>query len=241
MGLLKSVDNVPGIDFYDYRDTDYWSKYTYRARVTFEGIRYVYWANTVNEWVARVKTARKARGQVDLTQDEINALIDQKAIVENFIKLRKKQKKDKTFSIRLEGKTAAIFSNDLKFLQKIKKWHPEIVVDFTMVQKAEFSGVKYFVNDPPSKYRVYLKSRRVDANIPEDLQDLFKRYEALKPCRSLEYWVSPKSKMNTWKRRFCSATYFIDYNDESTLSYLALVHGELLGKKYKLEKRPDPI
>jgi hypothetical protein len=44
-----------------------------------------------------------------------------------------------------------------------------------------------------------------------------------------------------WTFRYTSAAHFIDYDDESTLSYLALMHGEVLGKKYKLEKRPDIV
>jgi hypothetical protein len=30
-------------------------------------------------------------------------------------------------------------------------------------------------------------------------------------------------------------------NPNNPLSYLALMHGNMLGKRYKLEKRPDPI
>ena len=45
----------------------------------------------------------------------------------------------------------------------------------------------------------------------------------------------------SWKYRYTNANHFIEYDDESTLSYLALMHGEILGKRYKLEKRPEPI
>lgn len=240
MGLLKSVDNVQGIDYYDYRDNDYWSKYEYRARITFEGIRYVYWADTVDEWIGRMKKGYSARGKASLTPDEINAILDKKVIIENFIDLRKKQKKNKDFGIRLESDTAAIFSNDLAFLHSFKQWHPDIRIDFTQVQKAEYSGIKYFVNQPTSKYRVYLKSKRVSEDIPKDLRDLFKRTASLKPSRALQQWLNESPRYG-WKRRYCSSAYSIDYDDESTLSYLALCHGELIGRKFKLEKRPEAI
>lgn len=240
MGLLKSVDNVQGIDFYDHRDTDYWSKYEYRARITFEGIRYVYWADTVDEWIARMNSGKRARGQVPLTQDEINIMIDHKSIIENFITLRKKQRKDKNFGIRLEANIAAVFSNDLAFLHSIKQWHPDIIVDYTQVQKAEFSGTKYFVKEPTSKYRVYLKSKRVSDDVAKEIRELLARNKSLKPSRALKQWVKSDQRY-TWKHRYCSSAYSIDYDDESTLSYLALCHGDLLGKKYKLEKRPEAI
>lgn len=238
MGLLKSVDNVQGIDYYDYRDTDYWSKYEYRARITFEGIRYIYWADNVDEWVARMKKGNRARGKIPLTQDEINILLDQKSIIENFIALRKKQRKDKNFGIRLEADTAAVFSNDIAFLHSFKQWHPDIKVDYTQVQKAEFSGIKYFVKEPESKYRVYLKSKRVGEEITKELRELLERNSSLKPSRAFKQWVKSEHR-HAWKHRYCSSSYSIDYDDESTLSYLALCHGDLLGKKYKLEKRPE--
>lgn len=238
MGLLKSVDDVPGIDFYDYRDSEYWSKYTYRARIKFEGIRYVYWAETVDEWVKRMRTGRMSRGNGPLGKTEIDALLAKKVIIENFIALRKQQRKDKNFGIRIESNISAIFSNDLAFLQNIRTWHPDIEVDITEVKTSEYSGVKHFVKEPKNKYRVYLKSKRVDDTIPKDLRELFKRYTALKPSKALQSWVKSDSRY-TWKNRYCSSAYSIDYDDESTLSYLALCHGDILGKKYKLEKRPE--
>ena len=238
MGLLKSVSDVPGIDFYDYRDIAYWSKYTYRARIKFHGIRYVYWANTIDEWVTRMKTGRMSRGNGPLSQADIDILVDRKAIIENFITLRNEQRKLKKYGIRIEHDTGAVFSNDLDFLQKIRTWHPDICVDITEVKTSEYSGVKQFVNEPKSKYRVYLKSKRVDERIPKDLGDLLNRYTALKPSNSLKNWVKLEPR-HAWKNRYCSSSYSIDYDEESTLSYLALMHGDILGKKYKLEKRPE--
>lgn len=238
MGLLKSVDNVQGIDYYDYRDDEYWSKYTYRARITFEGIRYVYWADNVDAWLARMKSGYRYRGQTPLTQAEVDVLVSHKSIIENFINLRKKQRKDKNFGIRIEADKAAVFSNDLAFLHEIKQWHPDINVDFTQVQTSEFSGTKYFVNEPKNKYRVYLKSRRVNDEVPKDLRELFNRSKSLKPSKALKQWVKSEHR-HAWKHRYCSSSYSIDYDDESTLSYLALCHGDLIGKKYKLEKRPE--
>ena len=43
MGLLKSVDNVPGIDFYEYRECDYYNKYEYRVRFRMPGARYTWY------------------------------------------------------------------------------------------------------------------------------------------------------------------------------------------------------
>jgi hypothetical protein len=66
----------------------------------------------------------------------------------------------------------------------------------------------------------------------------------LYPCNSLKYWLTGaglNGNKYTWRYRFTNPIHFIDYDDESVLSYLALIYGDMLGKRYKLEKRPDPV
>ena len=53
--------------------------------------------------------------------------------------------------------------------------------------------------------------------------------------------MGAKNNQNSWRYRFSSSTHFIDYDDESILSYIALMHGDMLGKRYKLEKLPEDI
>ncbi len=55
MGLLKSVKDVPGIDFYEYRDSDYYNKYEYRARFQLVGVRYTWYIkHNIQELVDRL-------------------------------------------------------------------------------------------------------------------------------------------------------------------------------------------
>ena len=42
-----------------------------------------------------------------------------------------------------------------------------------------------------------------------------------------------------WRIQYLSSHFFVDYDDESMLSYLSLFFGTLIGKKYKLEKQAD--
>ena len=153
-----------------------------------------------------------------------------------------KKKKNKDITVRIEFNSCSVFSNDLQLLHTLDQLHPELVVQYTEVQKSQFSGIKYFARDPKHKYRVYLKSRRVPENFIDELKDLFTKVKNLYPSPALNSWVLPKSlRTSYWKYRYTSSAHFIDYDDESTLSYLAIMHGEMLGKKYKLEKRPQPI
>jgi hypothetical protein len=69
---------------------------------------------------------------------------------------------------------------------------------------------------------------------------MFSKVKGLHPSPALLRWITSYQQNHNWRARWSSASYFIDYDDESTLSYLALMYDSMLGKKYKLEKRPEP-
>ena len=236
MGLLKSVDNVPGIDYYDYREYDYYDKFKYRARFKLPGVRFTYWAKNIDEWKDRVENSRWGFTRSKPTLQEKQTILQYAPNVEKFLELKQLFKKNKNGIIRIEGETTAIFSNDLNFLHSLNSWTLE--TDYTEVQKSAIIGTKFFVKEPLRKYRVYLKSRRVDQSLNKELNELFARQKSLIPSKALKLWTT-NTVSSPWRSRFLSSAYFIEYDDESTLSYLALMYPDILGRRYKLEKRPE--
>lgn len=237
MGLLKSVNDVANVDFYDYRDSPYFNKFEFRARITFLGIRRTYFSNSVDEFKSKIANKSLYHG---LTKDEQKEVLANMDSFGRYFEFRDKVKKDKTCSIRVEADTCAIFSNDLQFLLELRKIDPNAKFDITQTQTANLVGVKHFVKEPKHKYRVYLKSQR----IPDDFRDKFKVFldknPKLVPSPSLKGWLI-SARSHYWWSAWLSSTHFIDYDDDSTLSYLALMYGECIGRRYKLEKRPEPI
>jgi hypothetical protein len=242
MGLLKLVKDVPGIDFYEYRDSDYYNKYEYRARFELVGVRYTWYIkHNIQELVDRLDAPAVGLSyhRIAYERDEVRENLTK---LEKFIHWRNEVKKTKISSIRVEHNTVAIFSNDLASLKEVESAIPDIVVDYTQVQKSNFIGIKHFVRKPKHKFRVYLKSRRVEGTFAEDLHNMFKKNKSLYPSPALKHWATGSAgQQNSWRYRYSNASHFIDYDDESTLSYLALIYGDMLGKRYKLEKRPEPI
>ena len=116
-------------------------------------------------------------------------------------------------------------------------------IDYTQVETAGYAGIKHFVNEPKNKFRVYFRSKRTSENFRDGLNKLLDNNKALKPSNALKYWLKPQtaSSRGWWYGNYLSSNYFIDYNDESYLSYLHLMYGEFLGKKYRLEKRADKV
>ena len=239
MGLLKSVDNVPGIDYYEYRDEDYYNKYTFRVRFKLPGARYTWYCKTPEDLDKRLASKHHYS---NIRPEDRNDVVDKQQAIKDFITWRNLKRKEKSATIRVEQNTVAVFSNDLQMLKDLEKIDPTLEYDYTEVQKAEYAGTKHFVDEPKHKFRIYLKSKRVAEGFAKDLYDLINRSANLYPSTALKIWLLGSIKNNSqssWRYRYCSSSYFINYDDESTLSYLALMHGEMLGKRYRLEKRPE--
>lgn len=241
MGLLKSVDNVPGIDFYEYRDNNYYNKYEYRMRIEIPCVRYTWWCKNEDDLTNKIagKTARYG----SIKKADLPEVILHQEALKVIIKMQNDRKKTKDLGLRIEGEIVAIFSNDLAKLQEVaKQFGPTYTPNYTQVQTSQYAGIKHFVDEPKHKYRVYLKSKRVEDGFLDELKATIDRQPGLFASNALQRWMSRDPKRwGIWHFRWTSAAHFIDYDDESTLSYLALMHGEILGKKYKLEKRPDTI
>ena len=238
MGLLKLAEDSTDVDFYEYRDQHYYNKYEYRARFNLVGVRYTWYIkDDIQELVDRLNLPATHFNRLSYERDEVRANLP---IIESFLKWRNDLKKKKKSTIRIEHNTVGVFSNDLQELKNIETSIPGIVLDYTQAKISNYIGVKHFVRQPKYKFRVYLKSRRVEGSFAKDLHDMFNKNNSLHPSPALKQWAKGSAgNKNSWRYRFSNANHFIEYDDESTLSYLALLYGDMLGKRYKLEKRPE--
>ena len=239
MGLLKLADDNPDVHFYEYRDQHYYSKYEYRARFNLVGVRYTWYIKSdIQELVDRLDSPT-GYNRITTDRSHIRANLP---ILASFLKWRNELQKKKKSTIRIEHNTVGVFSNDLQELKNIETSIPGIVAEYTQAKISNYIGIKHFVRQPKYNFRVYLKSRRVEGTFAEDLHNMFKKNKSLHPSPALKQWAKGSAgNQNSWRFRFSNASHFIDYDDESTLSYLALMYGDMLGKRYKLEKRPDPV
>ena len=241
MGLLKSVDDVVGINYYEYRDGNYYNKYEFRMRIKIPCVKYTWWCSGPDE------LDNKINGKVEkysaIRKNDLPTVLAHQTALKLVIKYQQDRKKTKDLGIRVEGEVVAFFSCDLSKLQDIaKEFGPNYTPDYTQVQTSQYAGIKHFVNEPKHKYRIYLRSKRVEDNFLEEFKKTIARLKDLHPSVALQQWLNRDAKRwGIWHFRWTSSAHFIDYDDESMLSYLALMHGDVLGKKYKLEKRPETI
>ena len=239
MGLLKSVSNVQGVDLVDYRDQLYYNKYEYRARVNVPGLRRGYYWSP-DEFIERFND-NKLWGRPGAEERKI--IQENLEDIKQCLQFRDDYKKDKSVTIRMEGNIMAVFHNDLAFLHKKFDGIVGATVDYTQVETSGFVGIKTFVNEPKHKYRVYFRGKKVPENFRESVLKTLEANKNLRPGPAFKSWLKqpPSSGWRSWYHNYLSPNYFIDYNEESYLSYFSLLHGEFLGKKYKLEKRTESV
>jgi hypothetical protein len=234
MDLSMLSAKTPAIDV-DRRETLYYGKYRYRARLKLYGLNRTYNAKSVLDVVERIrKYSRTKEGEIDIDS------------IERFINWRNKHasldnKSEKQAMIRIESMTAGVFSNDLELLQTLEFIAGADCVDYTEVDTSVPTGIKYFVKKPQYNYRLYLKSKRVNEKFVSELSRFIDRYKdtdtVIVPSEALTKWL--KGNVKHWLYRYCSGHYYIEYNDESTYSLMGLMFGDMIRCRFKLEKRPD--
>lgn len=245
MGLLKLVKNhieSPGVDFHEFRDILYYDKYKYRARISISGIRFTMYTRTIESFVKMINRTGEYTSYSTIPPKQLAEVITNIDYISNYITYRNFIQKNNLGSIRLEGNRVSVFSNDLSVLHRLTELG-NIEVDYTEVIMGDFTGVKYFVNKPKYNFRVYLKRKQIAPATIQDFSNVIHKTKDLYPSSSLSAWIiamtvgPARFKYYSWQYSYFSSTHFIDFNNESTLSYLALMYGEYLGPMYKLEKR----
>lgn len=232
MASLKSVKDIQGLDYYEYRDRDFYNKFKYRARVSCHGLGLTYWCKDIEEYKIRLEKSSSRLRKLD--KDEIKSNLP---AIEQYITFKTNLKNNKDFMVRLEGDTAAIFSNNLDKLQELRKIKG-VNVDVSEAITGAYTGIKYFVREPKHKYRIYFRSLGIETTFMNELKELFAKNKKLYPSKALNAWLY-RTRQTFYYSRFLSSSFSIDYDDESTGTYLSLMLGEKLGHRYKLEKAQE--
>ena len=242
MALLRSVNNVPNIDYYEYRETNFYNKYRYRAKLTIDGLSYTRYVSTTTALL----TILTGPNRTKIREHTLNQVMAKITELNNYINWRNTHKKSKSVNCRLEMNTVSIYSDDLDLLLTLKDLGV-VTVNITEAQLEKFSGTKYYVNKPKHNYRIYLRGVYFhDKNFVKDLYNTIEKSKELVPSKALKEWLDnyirrPHLSVTSWKYSRTDGNHSIDYDNESTLSYLLLMYGHMLGKRYKLEKRPEPV
>jgi hypothetical protein len=242
MGILKKAVNIPNVDFVEYKHTKYYRKYQYRAEMNLPGAQLAY-LNDIDaiEAEAEERACFARENAYRWLSNSESLLEDVRENKNHLIKYldwvaKNRELKIITTKVNRYVDSAFIYCDDLQELLTLNDILPVKVV-ITQVELEQSIDVMYFVEKPPHNYRIYMNSKFVmEENIYEKLSETFSKSVDLFPSPSLLHWV--KHYSHTF---YSNPYHFIDYDHESTVSFLMLRYGSLFGKRYKLEKRSTPI
>lgn len=210
------------------RESLYFGKYCYRGILKSTHLYYANRINDIDQYTVLVKEIvaeqRTWRGKIKL--EDINFIE-----IEKIIQFKKLYDSECTY--RHEGDKVAVYTNNIDILSELVKVQNDAELTQIVLSPA---GTKYFKLDPPAKFRSYLKNKRIDADTRESLIDFFETRDLVRPSGSLLRGLKSNSQYrNSW----VSSTQYIDYDDDTTTTYLSLVFSGIIGKSYKLEKKTD--
>lgn len=207
MGLLKDKLKVL------HQSNLYYNKYKYKVKLEkIKGAWFIHGINTVESLTYKQENDWWA----NLIDNDVSRLK-----LTNLVIFKENHGQETT--MRIEGSNVSVFSNNLEILKKLEE-------NFIIRQFYEINHipkVKFFTKPPKFKFRTYFKiTKGVDNS---NLFEYLKRQKALGLVEYNKFIDRPKKTI--WQL----PVLFVDYNDEKIITFLSLLHGEKLGKTFKLE------
>lgn len=220
----------------------FFSKFQYKASFTADLLHCTRYAKTVRELenvlLNRVRDHISIFVPVDVTHNKTH-FPSNKSFLDSFT-IWKTINHGPDCMIRIDYKSGSVYSNDLKKLEELetlcKTHNPKI--KYTQVKLLPASDVLYRKN-PKHKYRVYLRSKNISLDMHDEVAEFLNRHtKTFYPCSALSTWLNASDKnLRYWKYRYCSASFFVDYDNEADETLLRLSMGDYLGKVYKIQQK----
>jgi hypothetical protein len=224
----------------------YYSKFKYSGTTVLNGSRYLRTCSTkaklVNTLMQREKRWYSSYNTNNLDKDYD---IDQLEKIMQFYQLHKDSKQS---CFRFGSSEVGFYTSDLTVLQAFYDLFAK--PDQCRLSQVEPSPpqLMYFAKEPRHQYRIYFKNKRISEQETDDLFECFTKLvekNEITMSGALIRDIDPTPLTSVfyrgghWKGKYLSSQYYIEYDNEQTLSYLSLVlPGGIFGKKYKMEKRP---
>lgn len=204
----------------------YYCKFQYKAALTIKNIGRIRDCKNLEQFIKKIEWLISRRYVDTSYLKSIDLDLFEKLI--NFrVSVRGK------IFVRLDFNKISFYSNDLNVLRNLEKQFPNIEMKFSQVIPSSDDKIMHFRKEPPTKYRLYLKSGKISMEDKSNLKDLIERYSTTEnkilPSKKIKKWLENSSQW-IWNSSH------IGYNDEKTLTVLALTVPDLIGKAYKLEK-----
>ncbi len=219
------------------RNALFFGKYQYRARCKIHGAVYTYYTKTIDEFKTKMaKRAERPPNYIEVISSDWNRRIDliDYDQISRYFDWRNSAPKDQ-YMARIQGNNISFFSDDLELLKSL-----DILDDNLEISIADVMGnnVIYFKKEPSFKYRTFFRGKKVPDGFKDEIKSFIERYDNVaRICPALKRMVNETVTHRIWYN-YLHSSYYVDYNDESTLTLLHMFFGSMLAKTYSLQKEP---
>jgi hypothetical protein len=217
----------------------YFNKFQYKAVCNIQGAAYTYYTPNLATFVARMEKLKDAKFNnrygvrtIDdswkVYWEEVN--VDQ---ISQFLNWRNTIDKDKCM-IRIQGDMVSFFSNNLNLLETLKSIDNNLRF---FESKVLAPNTIYFKKQPKFKFRTFFKGKRCPEEFLPNILEFSERYVDLNLSQGLKRLANDR-KNTISKFLYLHSSYFVEYDDESMITIMHMLFPGMVGKTYKLDKRP---
>ena len=218
------------------RNSLYFNKFVYRAQCRVQGAAYTYYTKSLDEFKRKMENRQKHNStRVTILLGDWRYQVDNIDYeqIGKYFTWRDNADKDR-YMCRIQGDHIGFFSDDLELLKTLDVLDPDL-----RLSKAEViqGNVLYFKKDPKYKFRTFFKGKKAPNNFREDVTNFITSYDHIaKISPALKRYVADGPRRSYYN--YLHSSYYVDYNDESTLTLLHMFFSSMIAKTYSLAKEP---
>lgn len=218
------------------RNSLFYKKYKYRSTFKLTGAYYANRNDTVMAMKSYIQDRDAEIEEFGRRWGNTHKLAGYIDLYAKYIRWRNKHKPN--IFIRTYGDDVSVFTNDISAVKSLTKLDPDIVPK-TVEVNLECEPNIMLRKEPKHKFRVYLKSRKVKSEFHTELAEFFQqRTASVFPCKSLDDWANRRHNQK-WYLGWTQSSHFMEFDDESMITLVKLYFGDIIGKSFKIEKRPE--
>ena len=221
------------------RDKLFHNKYKYKTKFSMSGASRTYWHRTLQTYEKSVEENKQRWGSKTVEHYE-------PLEIDAFMKFKRKYlspAKTKTpntnkfdnISVTTCYASVTVFSNDeqvIKDIEALGFGNPETTEAVVTIPR----GTMYFKRPPAYTHRIYLKSKKVDADFKDSMNKFLNQYQEVQACGALKRWLRDIG-IRPWMRSWSANSYFIEFNGEQFYTLMMLYFdSKYLGEFYELHQ-----
>jgi hypothetical protein len=225
---MRKAAGISGVDFVESRNKLYYNRYTYKVRIELYGVGILWDTPDVSSFRRKLGVNNSLKINNRLQQGQSN--------LEKFIEWKFDENRKNKCLVRIERNTACVFSNDLDYLKEVGKLFDDCNQTFVIADVLHSADVMYFKREPKNNFRVYLQYTKITADEGKSFIRFIKSKPEFKPSYALSRWMDRQKHGSIY---WVHSSLFVDLDDEKEIFFMRLKYGNIIGKHFKLEQRPE--